>query len=135
MSWLDRAGARRAWVGLLAAWLVGGAAVEHLGGERRKVLPGWFMYTSHGARLCEVHWVQRTSQGDVALDRREVLGRPPWWAQASSTRNLLGRAEVMAEARRLCEARPGADLRADVRCGSEGGWRAAMAREVPLCRR
>jgi hypothetical protein len=105
---------------LILLWLVGGPVVRQGFGVKNKWLNAWYMYKGQGKDIC---WVQWSTGDGEPVDRLATLGHPPWNRAPKHVRNLKNRAEVYAEARRLCAALgPAADLRAQAKCGSYAGW-------------
>jgi hypothetical protein len=88
-----------------------------------------------GTGTMKVQLYQRTADGDVPVDRLEVLGHDHW-RHARTDRLLGSRRELDSQLARICRALgTNVDLRGDVDVGRVHGWVALMRREEDLCRR
>jgi hypothetical protein len=98
----------------------------------------WRLYTNSGRDICDLAYFTRDADGlDTAVARWELLGasRP---GELPDEQARIFRRQVRAQHRSVCaklRARTEApvDLRADVRCGKDGGWEQIERRERNLC--
>jgi hypothetical protein len=93
----------------------------------------WSMYSGVGRDLCIARW---QGADGARIDRRQALGLPPPAEASPSERFLRSPAAVRQAARPLCEALPGAGVRAEAWCaGADGRWIRAVDPSELLCPR
>lgn len=111
------------------------ALVQVFGAPLGPVLRSWRMYRKVGLDLCEVRYTQRMADGrTIPLDRWEIL-KVPRDAIRFDISHLVKPRAVQDVGRQLCEALPGADVRARARCATPDGWATRMTGEERLCER
>lgn len=117
----------------VAAFLIGAPAARQLSGARSPYLPQWVMFVGYGLDVCAVDYWARGPEGDVEVDRFEVLGLR-WVDAPRDVKRVASPAEATWLGRRLCaKMGPGTDLRMDLRCAARTGWTVKAAREDDLC--
>ena len=117
----------------VAAFLLGAPAARQLGGVRDPYLPQWVMFVGYGLDVCAVDYYARGDEGDVEVDRFEVLALR-WVDAPREVKRVASPAEAARLGRRLCaKLGAGVDLRMDLRCAARTGWTVEAAREEDLC--
>lgn len=115
--------------------MVAGPCYRQVLGGSHPLFRPWMMFSGGGKDLAVVRFEERLRDGSVRpIDRFVELGyddrrRAPRWLQ-----RIQGEEGVQEVARRLCVVLgPQADLRAQARIATEGGWSVASAGEQNLC--
>jgi hypothetical protein len=114
---------RAAAIAAFATYMVAPVFPQVLGIPVPEWVRDWQMYSTVGARVCQVAYFERRDGTDVPLSA-EVAGTdgPPLVVQGLARHN----GEV-------CARLPGADIRLDARCGSRQRWRVVEDRGRNIC--
>lgn len=123
-------------VAIVVHMQVGSANQQLLGGPRLPFAANWQMYTGAARDVCRVGWYTSGPDGPEPIDRLATLGLVPVGSAPKPGLLQYSEEEVRQAATELCtKLGPGADVRADARCGltAAGGWRPVLAIDEPLC--
>ena len=119
---------------LLTAWMVVGPVLGQGFHVNRPWLTAWHMYRTWGTGVLEVRMVQRTPDGDVPVDRLQLLGHDSWVA-AGPDRLVARKDKLERQIARVCDALgPDADLRVFAREGILHGWKPTRTGKTNACR-
>lgn len=119
---------------LLGAYMLLGPGYRQVLGGSSPLVRNWVMYAGFARNTCDVQLLEHRDDGEVVpVDRFELLGKGPWYAQARPKRMVLRSKlrRTLSEVCRLAE-RP-ESMRARVRCGSRSTWEQVHDGQEPIC--